>query len=397
MAPSCRLRRCACGRWRACWSRRGYVDPAALDALIETYETKVGPHNGARVVARAWIDAAYRARLFDDATAAIAELGYRGRQGEHMVALENTPDVHNLVVCTLCSCYPWTVLGLPPVWYKSAPYRSRAVSDPRGVLADFGVTLPAETGSACGTRPPRCATSSCRCARRHRRLERGGARRGRHPRRDDRRRRAVNGAHDMGGAHGFGPGRGRGRRAVFHAEWEQRVLAMVLALRRGRALEHRQSAASPARTGRRPSTCRCPTTRSGSRGWSGCWPSAGCRRGSLQAADVPAVLGARRPALNREPVPRPARVRGRRPRAHAQHSTRDGHTRLPRYARDKVGVVERVHGFHVFPDVNATGAGEDPQWLYTVASPALSCGARTATRPRPSRIDAFEPYLDAAQ
>src|SRR4051794_5793585 len=120
---------------------KGLVDPAALDALIETYETKVGPHNGARVVARAWTDEGYRARLFDDATAAIAELGYSGRQGEHMVALENTPAVHNLVVCTLCSCYPWAVLGLPPVWYKSAPYRSRAVSDPRGVLADFGVVL----------------------------------------------------------------------------------------------------------------------------------------------------------------------------------------------------------------------------------------------------------------
>ena len=124
---------------------KGLVDPAALDALIETYETKVGPHNGARVVAKAWTDGAYRARLLDDATAAIAELGYVGRQGEHMVALENTPDTHNMVVCTLCSCYPWPVLGLPPVWYKSAPYRSRAVSEPRAVLADFGVTLPAET------------------------------------------------------------------------------------------------------------------------------------------------------------------------------------------------------------------------------------------------------------
>src|SRR3954470_1836540 len=119
----------------------GYVDPAALDALIETYETRVGPHNGARVVARAWVDGDYRARLFSDATAAIAELGYGGRQGEHMVALENTPGTHHMVVCTLCSCYPWPVLGLPPVWYKSAPYRSRAVTDPRGVLADFGVTL----------------------------------------------------------------------------------------------------------------------------------------------------------------------------------------------------------------------------------------------------------------
>jgi nitrile hydratase len=121
---------------------KGYVDPAALDVLIETYEHKVGPHNGARVVARAWSDAAYRQWLLDDATAAIASLGYTGRQGEHMVALENTPAVHNMVVCTLCSCYPWTVLGLPPVWYKSAPYRSRAVIDPRGVLQEFGVELP---------------------------------------------------------------------------------------------------------------------------------------------------------------------------------------------------------------------------------------------------------------
>jgi nitrile hydratase len=124
---------------------RGYVDPAALDALIETYETRVGPRNGARVVARAWVDPAYRDRLMSDATSAIAEFGYSGRQGEHMVAVENTPAVHNMVVCTLCSCYPWSVLGLPPVWYKSPPYRSRAVADPRGVLAEFGVTLPAGT------------------------------------------------------------------------------------------------------------------------------------------------------------------------------------------------------------------------------------------------------------
>lgn len=124
---------------------KGYVDPAALDALIETYETRVGPRNGARVVARAWTDPAFRARLLADATPAIAELGFTGRQGEHMVAVENGPGVHNMVVCTLCSCYPWPVLGLPPVWYKSAPYRSRAVLEPRAVLAEFGVVLPPET------------------------------------------------------------------------------------------------------------------------------------------------------------------------------------------------------------------------------------------------------------
>ena len=120
---------------------KGVVDPAALDALIDTYEHKVGPRNGARVVARAWVDPAFKNRLLADATAAIAEFGYGGRQGEHMVVVENTPKVHNLIVCTLCSCYPWSVLGLPPVWYKSAPYRSRAVIDPRGVLREFGLEL----------------------------------------------------------------------------------------------------------------------------------------------------------------------------------------------------------------------------------------------------------------
>src|SRR3984957_9250024 len=121
---------------------KGLVDRAALDELIDTYEHKVGPRNGARVVARAWANPAYRERLLTDTDAAIAELGYGGLQGEHMVVVENTPKVHNLVVCTLCSCYPWPVLGLPPVWYKSAPYRSRAVIDPRGVLREFGMELP---------------------------------------------------------------------------------------------------------------------------------------------------------------------------------------------------------------------------------------------------------------
>ena len=121
---------------------KGLVDRAALDVLIDTYEHKVGPRNGARVIARAWVDPAYKQRLLTDATAAIAELGYSGHQGEHMVVVENTPKLHNLVVCTLCSCYPWPVLGLPPVWYKSAPYRSRAVIDPRGVLCEFGLELP---------------------------------------------------------------------------------------------------------------------------------------------------------------------------------------------------------------------------------------------------------------
>jgi nitrile hydratase len=120
------------------------IDPAAVDDIIETYEHRIGPRNGAKVVARAWADPAYKARLMQDATAAIAELGFSGAQGEDMVVVENTPEVHNVVVCTLCSCYPWPTLGLPPVWYKSAPYRARLVSDPRGVLAEFGVKVPDE-------------------------------------------------------------------------------------------------------------------------------------------------------------------------------------------------------------------------------------------------------------
>ena len=126
-------------------TQKGYIDPAALDALIDTYQTRIGPRNGARVVARAWVDQTFHDWLMADATAAIASLGYTGRQGEHMVAVENTDDQHHMVVCTLCSCYPWPVLGLPPTWYKSAPYRSRAVKDPRGVLADFGTALPEST------------------------------------------------------------------------------------------------------------------------------------------------------------------------------------------------------------------------------------------------------------
>ena len=121
---------------------KGLINPAELDAIVDTYETQVGPRNGARVVAKAWTDHAFRKRLLEDATAAVAELGYGGPEGGHLIAVENTPRVHNLVVCTLCSCYPWPVLGLPPVWYKSFAYRSRSVRDPRGVLKEFGVEIP---------------------------------------------------------------------------------------------------------------------------------------------------------------------------------------------------------------------------------------------------------------
>ncbi len=126
-------------------TEKGYVDPKALDFIVDAYETKIGPHIGAGIVAKAWVDPQFKRRLLDDATAAVAALGVASGRAVHLVAVENTTQRHNMVVCTLCSCYPWEVLGLPPVWYKSAPYRSRAVIDPRGVLADFGMTLPAET------------------------------------------------------------------------------------------------------------------------------------------------------------------------------------------------------------------------------------------------------------
>jgi len=126
-------------------TEKGYVDPAALDAIVEAYETKIGPRNGARVVAKAWSDPSFKAALLEDASKAIATLGHVSRVGDHLIAVENTPERHNVIVCTLCSCYPWEMLGLPPVWYKASPYRSRTVKDPRGVLKDFGVTLPETT------------------------------------------------------------------------------------------------------------------------------------------------------------------------------------------------------------------------------------------------------------
>lgn len=126
-------------------ARKGLIEPAALDEIIDTYQNRIGPRNGAQVVARAWADPEFRAALLEDATPVVADLGFFGRQGEHVVAVENTPEVHNMVVCTLCSCYPWPLLGIPPAWYKSDAYRSRAVREPRKVLADFGVTLPEET------------------------------------------------------------------------------------------------------------------------------------------------------------------------------------------------------------------------------------------------------------
>ena len=206
-------------------AEKGYIDPAAIDVIIEAYETKVGPHNGARVVAKAWSDPAFKAALLANASKAIVALGLMNRVGDHLIAVENTPQQHNMIVCTLCSCYPWEVLGLPPVWYKSAPYRSRAVNDPRGVLADFGVTLPADTDirvwdSTAETRfmvlPMRPAGTEgwseeklAALVTRDSMIGTGLA--------EKSEGRVMDGIHDMGGMHGFGKVEPEPNEPVFHA------------------------------------------------------------------------------------------------------------------------------------------------------------------------------------
>ncbi|MGY4437166.1 hypothetical protein ACVWWO_009643 [Bradyrhizobium sp. F1.13.1] len=146
-------------------TEKGYVEPAALDAIIQAYETRIGPHNGARVVAKAWSDPAFKTALLEDGSKAIGTLGHVSRVGDHLVVVENTPQRHNMVVCTLCSCYPWEMLGLPPVWYKAAPYRSRAVKDPRGACSPISACRsPRTLKSGCGIRPPKRAFLCCRCA-----------------------------------------------------------------------------------------------------------------------------------------------------------------------------------------------------------------------------------------
>ena len=219
-------------------TEKGYVDPAALDAIIQAYETKIGPHNGAQVVAKAWTDPAFRQALLDDATKAVSTLGHVSRVGDHLVAVENTPQRHNIVVCTLCSCYPWEMLGLPPVWYKAAPYRSRAVKDPRGVLADFGVSLPKETeirvwDSTAETRflvlPMRPEGTEGWSERQLAELVTRDSMIGTGlPKTPG--VAIMNGVHDMGGMDGFGKVEPEPNEPMFHTEWEARVFAMVRAM-----------------------------------------------------------------------------------------------------------------------------------------------------------------------
>ena len=213
---------------------KGYVEAEALDRIVEAHETRIGPHIGAQIVARAWSDPAFKLALLDDATKAAGAIAGQSGVGDHLVAVENTPERHNIVVCTLCSCYPWDVLGLPPVWYKSAAYRSRTVKEPRAVLADFGVALPPRPRSASGIPPPRRAFSSCRCVppvpmagarTSSRRWSRATDDRHR-PAETARRACLMDGIHDMGGMDGFGKVEPEPDEPVFHESWEGRVLAM---------------------------------------------------------------------------------------------------------------------------------------------------------------------------
>ena len=387
-------------------TQKGLIDPAAIDVIVDTYETKIGPRNGARVVAKAWSDPALR-RLAEarcDGGDRIARATPAGRASTCRRCSTPT-ETHNLVVCTLCSCYPWSVLGLPPVWYKAPPYRSRAVIDPRGVLEEFGLTLPADKkirvwdstaelrylvvpmrpdGTEGWSEERLADLVSARCDDRHRAGEAS-----RHERAAGSRR-----------ADGFRAGRTRKGRAVFPC-------------RLGKA-GARRDACAPApwapgtstRAGMRGNRCIRPTimppatTRSGSRRWRCCSSamassaSAIWRRARrsirprrpkrvLKAENVPAVLAKGGPCDR--PVATPARFKAG-DRVRTKNFNPTGHTRLPRYARGKQGVIEAVRDGFVFPDSNAHGQGENPQWVYTVVFDGAGDLGR-GRRPDADRLD----------
>jgi nitrile hydratase len=427
-------------------AQKGYIDPPALDVLIDTYQTKIGPRNGARVVARAWVDPVFREWLLRDATAAIASLGYTGRQGEHIVAVANSPQQHHMVVCTLCSCYPWPVLGLPPTWYKSAPYRSRAVKDPRGVLAEFGVTLPESTAirvwdstaeirylviperpagtegldeaalAELVTRDSMIGTGLARApkARHEQGRAPGRSQAGPHPLGGSaavlRGRGAVMShlSHaDLGGQAGNGPIVPEPEGELFHADWEPRALALTLAMGATGAWNIDMS-----RSARE--TLPDYAQRSYYAIWLAALEKLLIERGLvgadelgagralhpgapvarvLRAADVPAALAAGSPTERAAAAPARFTL-GDRVRTRAARV--DHHTRLPGYAQGKLGTVERVLGAHVFADSHAQGRGADPQWLYTVVFDAHELWGDAAQAGAAVSIDAWEPYLEPA-
>ena len=398
---------------------KGLVDRAALDALVDAYENKIGPRNGARVVARAWVDPAYKERLLNNASAAIAELGYGGAQGEHMVVLENTSNVHNLVVCTLCSCYPWPILGLPPVWYKSAPYRSRSVIDPRGVLREFGLELPAgRRGSRLrqhrGGPLPRLAGKTGRHGKHDRRGTCGPGHAGLH----DRRRQGpapswrpgMNGIHDMGGMQDMGPIQREENEPVFHQPWEGRVFAMNRAIAAWRkwnidAGRYGIEMLPPADYLRMSYYEKWLTRNLELLVKSGLVtreeletgaPAPGSQKATppLTAAAVSAIAGLRGNFMREVPEAKARFELGQQVRARNMNPV--GHTRLPRYARGKKGTVVRCHGVFVFPDTNAHFLGEQPQHLYSVRFAARELWGEDAA-PRDSVcIDMWDSYLDHA-
>ena len=398
-------------------TEKGYIDPTALDAIIEAYETKVGPHIGARIVAKAWSDPAFKQALLEDASKTVSALGHESRVGDHLVAVENTPQLHNMVVCTLCSCYPWEVLGLPPVWYKSAPYRSRAVKDPRGVLADFGVKLPKETRDpGLGLDGGDPFSGAADAPGRDRGPRRGAACRARHARCDDRHRPRqvargrglMDGVHDMGGMDGFGTVEPEPNEPPFHASWEGRVLAMQRAMGYAGAWHIDMS---------RFAQERLPPPVYLTASYYQRWALAMERNVVERGYAGPDELAAGHALRPGKPLKRklttdvvkqgltrgsfyrqaqaPARFKpGDRVRAKNIHPPT--HTRLPRYARGRVGVVELVHGCHAFPDTVAIDKGDNPQWLYTVVFEGTELWGPDADPSVKISIDAFEPYLDPA-
>ena len=396
---------------------KGYIDPAALDLIVETTRPRS---------ARATAPGSWRGPgpIPDTGRGCSRRHGGDRRArllrapGRAMVALENTGQVHNIVVCTLCSCYPMPVLGLPPVWYKAAPYRSRAVLDPRGVLADFGVDPAAETrGARLGLDGRDALSRHSRAPRRHRRLVRGATRQSRHPRQHDRHRpcarsgshgaEGMNGAQDMGGVRASARSCRRrtsrystanGRRACWR--WSSPWATP--------AAGHR-SVRSARENWPPPAYRRAAITRSG-------WPNsraAGRTRAGLTeeiaaghavdpAKPVARVLKPEavtpmlsKGAASERPSPAPARFAvGARVRARNMHPA--GHTRLPRYVRGHVGVITQAHGAHVFPDVSARGEGEAPQWLYTVRFSARELWGEAADPAATVSVDAWESYLEPA-
>jgi nitrile hydratase len=401
---------------------KGLVDRAALDALVDTYEHKVGPRNGARVVARAWTDPAFKQRLLENGTATIAELGYSGEQGADIRVVENTPRVHNLVVCTLCSCYPWPVLGLPPVWYKSAPYRSRAVIDPRGVLREFGTELaedvevrvwdstaderylvlperPTGTEKLSEEELSTLVTRDAMIGVAHDRCGKGCTARG---------RQGMNGVHDMGGMQDFGPMQPEKNEPVFHEPWEGRVLAMIRAVGATGKLGGFSRAAieniPPAEYLRMSYYERFLTVLVERLIGSGLVtrqeiesgkPAKGSSKfvPALRPAEAATSSFRTAPAVS-HPEVSPHFYAGDRVRARMMNPK--GHTRLPRYARGRLGVIARDQGVQLFPDMSTAGLGQKPQHVYSVRFAAQELWGAEASAGDSVYIDLWEDYLEPA-